>query len=77
MRFVSSVVILSKFLYSPSACLSKIGIAHPLNLVSKDSNIRSSSLHIHPLVIAGMNRFRMVFSIGSNKLLISGIVLMK
>ena len=32
---------------------------------------------MHPLVIAGMNRFRMMFSIGSNKLFMSGIVIMK
>ena len=34
-------------------------------------------MHVRPPVIAGMNRFQMVSSIGGNKLLISGMVLMK
>ena len=76
MRLVSSAV-LRELLYSTSACSSKIGIADPPRLVGKDSNLCSSSLHIRPPVIDGMNQFRMVSLIGINKLLISGIVLME
>ena len=46
MRLVSSVVILHELLYSTLACSWKIGIANPTYLVGKDSNLRSSSLHI-------------------------------
>ena len=77
MRLVSSVVILRELLYLTLACSWKIGIANPPYLVGKDSNLRSSSLHKRPPVIARMNRFQMVSSIGINKLLISGIVLIK
>ena len=77
MRLVSSAVIIRELLYSTSACSLKIGIVNPSYLVGKDSNLRSSSLHMRPPVIAVMNQFRMVSSIGINKLLISGIVLMK
>ena len=77
MRLISSAVILRELLYSTSACSWQIGIANPLYLVGKYSNLRSSSLHIRPPVVAGMSRFQTAPSIGINKLLISGIVLMK
>ena len=76
-RLVSSSVILRGLWYLTSAYLWKIRIANPPYLVGKDSNLRSSSLHIRPPVIAGRNQFRMVFSTVISKLLISGIVLLK
>ena len=77
MRLVSSVVILRELLFSTSACSWKIGIANSPSLVGKDSNLRSSSWHMRPPVIAGMNRFRMVFWFGRNKFLILRMVRMK
>ena len=77
MSAIGSVVILSELLYPTLACSWKIGIANPPYLVGKDSNLRSSSLYTHPSVIADMDQFRMVSSIGMNKLQISEIVLMK
>ena len=77
MRLVSSVVILHELLFSTSACSWKIGIANSPSLVGKDSNLRSSSWHICPPVIAGMNRFRTVFWFGRNKFLILRMVRMK
>ena len=58
MRLVSSAVILCDLLYSTSACSWKIEIANSPYLVGKDSNHRSSLLHIRPPVIAGVNRFQ-------------------
>ena len=77
MRLISSAAILRELLYSTSACSWQIEIANLLYLVGKYSNLRSSSLHIRPPVVAGMSRFQTAPSIGINKLLISGIVLMK